>query len=64
MEKEKPKPKTKLFKSQIIKGMLTDGKGAYYPNDKEKLTKEQEDFLLESYREEEAFKDIYEVEVK
>jgi len=27
------------------------------------LTKEQEDFLLESYREEDAFRDIYEDEI-
>lgn len=33
MKKEKT---SKLFPSKRVKGMLTDGQGAYYPDDKEK----------------------------
>lgn len=33
--------KTKLFPSKTVKGMLTDGQGAYYLDDKEKTLSEK-----------------------
>ena len=36
-ENQKSEKKSKLFPSKRIKGMLTDGQGAYYPNDEEKI---------------------------